>query len=157
MKTKVTLLTLLLMLAMATWAQDEIQRLVVWQKSGAKVYFDLAEEPRTMFADGQLVITTNTMQTSYPLSDILRFTHEGVASGIVEADAHNLTVSQNNDEIILKNVPAGTPVRLYDSAGRLLETKNSDGTSQLQFSLTGRPSGVYLVNMNNQTFKISKR
>ena len=40
-------------------AQDATQRLVVWQKSGEKVYFDLAEEPETTFEGTQLVIKTS--------------------------------------------------------------------------------------------------
>lgn len=131
-------------------------RLVVWQKSGEKVYFNLTEEPKTTFENGLLVITTNTMQTSYQLSNILRYTYEGVITGISKV-SNDLTVSQSNDGITLNNVPAGTALRLYDTAGRLLDTKTSNGESSVHFSLTERPAGVYLVNMNDHTFKITKR
>ena len=40
-------LMLLLLSVFTSWADDETQRLVVWQKSGQKVFFDLTEEPET--------------------------------------------------------------------------------------------------------------
>ncbi len=140
------------------YADEVKQRLVVWQKSGEKVYFDLAEEPRTSFSGGLLIIKTNTVETSYQRSNIVRFTYEGVHTGVVsEAATRELTVTQTDNGITLKNVKKGTIVRMYDPAGGLIDTRTSNGTSPIQFSLTGRPAGVYLVNMNDQTFKILKR
>ncbi len=159
MKTKLTLLTLLLTIAVGLWAQNATPRLVVWLKSGEKVYFDLAAEPKTRFNNGLLIISSNdkTLETSYQLSNVLRYTHEGVCTDVNETKTHDLTVAQTKDGITLKNVPAGTPVRLYNPAGHLLETKTSNGTSAVQFSLAAHPAGVYLVNLNDQTFKITKR
>ncbi len=53
----------LILISLLAWsigniAQTATQRLVVWQKSGEKVYFDISELPETTFEDGQLVITT---------------------------------------------------------------------------------------------------
>ena len=157
MKKKILTTWLLLAFVMTIGAQDTTQRLVVWQKSGEKVYFDLTEEPRTSFRGGLLIISTNTMETSYQRSNILRYTYEGAFDGIDAVKTRDLTVMQSNDGITLKNVPKGTPVRLYDSAGRLLDTKTSDGVSPVQFVLAGYAAGIYLVNMNDQTFKISRR
>ena len=152
-------MTLLLTMTVGLWAQNTTQRLVVWQKNGEKVYFDLAEEPKTTFRGGLLIITTNLLETSYQLSNIQRYTHEGVDMDIdaIASTSRDLMVSQSKAGVILRNVPKGTPVRLYDPAGRLLETKTSNGASSIQFSLEGRPHGVYIVNMNDQTFKITKR
>ena len=145
-------------LTVGAWAQSA-PRLVVWLKSGEKVYFDLNTEPKTRFNNGLLIISANdkTLETSYQLSNVLRYTHEGVGTSVNETKTNDLIVEQSKDGITLKNVPAGTPVRLYDPAGRLLETKTSNGTSAVQFSLVGHPAGVYLVNLKDQTFKISKR
>ena len=136
------LLTILLMsaFAIAVWAQDHTQRLVVWQKSGEKVYFDLAEEPKTTFSNGLLIIKTKTMETSYQLSNILRYTYEGFATGISEVKNHNLTVAQSNDGMTLSNVPAGMLLRLFDAAGRPLDSQTSNGETPVTFSLTGRPA-----------------
>ena len=156
-KRLLTLAFTLMLTAVVALAQTSGQRLVVWQKDGQKVYFDLSEEPKTTFSNGMLIITTKTMQTSYHLNTILRYTHEGVSSSVGEMSTHDLTVKQTDEGITLKNVSKNTVVRMYDTAGRLLESKTSDGSSTIAFSLTGRPAGVYLVNLNDQTFKITKR
>jgi hypothetical protein len=158
MKLKLTLFACLIALSVVAWAQTT-PKLVVWLKSGEKVYFDLDEEPRTTFNNGLLIISTNSkaLETSYQLDKVQRYTHEGVSTDIAETASRDLVVAQSNDALTLKNVPNGTPVQLYDPAGRLLETKTGNGASTIQFSLASRPSGVYLVKINDQTFKISKR
>ena len=56
MKTKLTLLTLLLTIAVGLWAENATPRLVVWHKNGEKTYFELNEMPETTFKGGLLVI-----------------------------------------------------------------------------------------------------
>ena len=79
---KILLTNLLLVQTIGAWAQEATQRLVVWQKSGEKVYFDLAEEPETTFEDGKLVITTTKTTVFYQLENVLRYTYEGPMTGI---------------------------------------------------------------------------
>lgn len=54
MKTKLTLLTLLLTIAAGLWAQNDTPRLVVWYKNGEKTYFELNEMLETTFEGGLL-------------------------------------------------------------------------------------------------------
>ena len=140
------------------WTQTATQRLVVWQKSGEKIYIDMTDEPRTTFENGLLVITSNSPRSNYQfqLSNILRYTFEGGSTDIGTIVSRDLTVAQNDEGVTLKNVPNGTIVRMFDSSGRLLDSRKSDGAPIL-FSLQSRPAGVYLVNLNDKTFKISKR
>ena len=77
MKTRTITLMLLLLSTLTSWADDETQRLVVWQKSGQKVYINLTEEPETTFEGGNLVIRTSRTTVSYPLTNVLRYTYEG--------------------------------------------------------------------------------
>lgn len=76
MKTKTIILTMLLVLTtLGVWAQNEAPRLVVWQKSGEKVYFDLDKLPETSFANGILTIKSRTATISYQLANVLRYTY----------------------------------------------------------------------------------
>ena len=67
-----TLLAMLLMFSLGMWAQQAKPRLVVWQKSGEKVYYDLADQPETTFEDGLLIIKTKSATVEYQLTNILR-------------------------------------------------------------------------------------
>ena len=158
MKKILFLLMALALLPAVARADDAAQQLVVWLKNGQKTYFDLSEQPRTSFSGGLLVIKTNAMETSYQRSNILRYTYEGISTGIEKVTKQkNMTVGQTSDGAILRNVPKDTVVKLYDVNGLLLETRTSDGRSPITISFARRHAGVYIVNVNEQSFKFWKR
>lgn len=151
---------LLAALSLSAQAQDtQAQRLVVWMKSGEKVYFDLAEEPHTQFtADGLVKITTSTVETSYQRANILRYTFEGASTDIGQPKVSGTGFRQTSEGLDLYNLPAGTVCQLYDMSGRLLGTQKANGSqSTTSISLSGHPAGVYIVKIGDQSLKISKR
>lgn len=159
MKQKVTLLTLLLMLAMTTWAQDTTQRLVVWQKSGEKVYFDLTEEPETTFEGTQLVIKTTKTTVYYQLANVLRYTYEGNMTDIdgLKLRPGEIIFRQGNDQMAFDGLPDGTVLEVYSLDGKKLFTKQARGGQRTVLSLAGYPSGTYLVKVGDATYKFLKR
>ena len=81
MKQRLLLLSLLFCFAAtAMWAQTATKRLVLWQKSGEKVYFDLNDMPETTFENGLFVIKTNNATFQYQMDNVLRYTFEGVGN-----------------------------------------------------------------------------
>ena len=72
------------MLALAALAAQAQARLVVWEKGGGKVVYQLAEQPTTTFEQGKLVLRTNTATVSYHLENVLRYTYEGVDNSLVD-------------------------------------------------------------------------
>lgn len=143
--------------ALTAWAQSNDQKLVVWMKGGEKVYYNLAEEPRTTFNGSLLNITTNTVSASYQRTNILRYTFEGNSTAIAAPQQKGLVFAQDNDGLTLSNLPGGTPVALYDMAGRLLQSYTAEAGKTLEISLTNRPTGVYVVQMKGHSLKITKR
>ena len=68
-----TIVSLLLaFVATAAWAQGNTKRLVLWQKSGEKVYLDLNDLPETTFENGLLVIKTKNGSVQYQMENVLR-------------------------------------------------------------------------------------
>ena len=152
------LITMLLLLAATVaWGQTE-KRLVVWQKSGEKVYFDLADLPETTFEDGKLVIKTNQATVSYQLENILRYTYQGfVATGIEQqANDRTVTVSREADEVTFGNLPEGSTVGLYAANGMLLEQFKTNAGKTFTLSIRLRPSGVYIVKAGKETIKLTR-
>lgn len=152
------LITMLLLLAATVaWGQTE-KRLVVWQKSGEKVYFDLADLPETTFEDGKLVIKTNQATVSYQLENILRYTYQGfVATGIEQqANDRTVTISREADEVTFGNLPEGSTVSLYAANGVLLEQTRIDNVKTFTLSIKDRPSGVYIVKAGKETIKLTR-
>ena len=71
---------LIAFVATAAQAQGSTKRLVLWQKSGEKVYFDLNDLPETTFENGKLVIKTRNSSVQYLMENVLRYTFEGTGN-----------------------------------------------------------------------------
>ena len=157
MKAKITILLLVLNLVFCagTWAAP---RLVVWQKNGQKVFYDLAEEPHTTFENGLLVITTNNVRVEYQLTNILRYTYEGVNAGIETPLPDGTGFRQNGDDIGIYGLAPDGTAQLYDLNGRLLESGTAEGNrNNVHFSLRNLPADTYIVKVGEQSLKFMKR
>ena len=158
---KKLLLTFVFMLVTATtvWAQTDTQRLVVWQKSGEKVYFDLTEEPETTFEDGQLVINTNKTTIYYQLENILRYTYEGMVTAIdsPKTPANKVVFRQGKDQMSFDGLAEGTLLCVYAIDGKLLSTQTARGGQTAVISLASQPAGTYILKVGDATYKFFKK
>lgn len=151
-------MTLLLTFSIVLRAQNETsQRLVVWQKSGEKVYYDLADLPETTFENGLLVIQTLHTSVQYQLENILRYTYEGVRTGInLMPNEHSVNFSRNGDAVTFQGLKEGTAVNVYASNGILLQSISIHDSQPLTISVKQRPAGVYIVKCGSETIKLMK-
>ena len=157
MKRKLIITIFLLVAATVTWAQSSPQ-LVVWQKSGEKVYIDLAELPETTFEDGQLVIRGSKTSVQFQLENILRYTYEGVKStGIdLQPSERIVSIAKDGDGVTFRNLPDGTSVSVYSANGMLVEQRTATVGQPLSISIAHRPAGVYVVKAGKETIKLMK-
>ena len=144
---------------MMTFAQDVTQRLVVWQKSGEKVYFDLNEEPETTFEDGKLVIKTTRTTVYYQLANVLRYTYEGTMDAIdgPKLKPGEVRFLQGTDQMAFDGLPDGTTLEVYSLDGKKLFTKQALGGQRTVLSLASHPAGTYIVKVDDTTYKFMKR
>lgn len=138
---------------------DSSQKLVVWMKSGEKVYFNLSEQPETTFGSGKLIITTSKSTVNYNLPNVIRYTYEGTMPAISSAKLKpgELRYSQGNDMMQFDGLPAGTRLELYSEDGTLLSVEEAETDKPAVVSLSGMPSGTYLLKANDATIKFEKR
>lgn len=133
------------------------QRLVIWQKDGTKVSYDLDEQPKTTFTAEDLVITTATATISYPLTKIQRYTYEGGALGVQDIKADGISISHVGDNVIVKGLKNGKFVTIYSIDGTQQLAKRSDGSARMTLSLSSLPAGVYVIKADEITYKFLKR
>lgn len=150
---------LILALAISAVSQAQTsQRLVVWQKSGEKVFFDLLENPRTTFEGANLVITTSTLTVNYPLEQVQRYTYELQASGIENSNINKpVRIRHDNDALYLENLKPDICISLYTADGKLVSSQKADDSQTIIISLANRPAGVYIVKANGVIYKMLKR
>lgn len=133
------------------------QQLVVWQKNGQKVHFDLTEEPHTNFENGKLVITTSSMRTEYKLGSIIRYTYEGASTNISSSKHEGVSFAHKGDNISIRGLKNKENVYLYSPNGILLENSIANDEYSAHFSLANRPQGVYIVKFRDQSLKFFKQ
>ncbi len=136
------------------------QRLVVWQKSGQKVYFDLNEEPETTFEDGNLVIRSSRTTVSYPLTNVLRYTYEGgtiTDVGDVKMRPGEVRFLQNAEQMAFDGLQDGTILEVYTLDGVKIKTVKAQGGQRTVVSLADQAAGTYVVKAGEATYKFMKR
>ena len=133
--------------------------LVVWKADGAKAYYELNDMPETTFEDGKLVIRTQSATVEYPMSEVLRYTYDGVGTnGVSKARGlHGAMVKRELNSVTIVNLKEDAQVQLFNSEGTLLDTKTSNGEEPVVISVANQPNGVYMVKYESQTIKLIKQ
>lgn len=150
---------LLLSCGLEAWAQQSSQQLVVWQKNGEKVYFNLDEEPETTFEGTQLVIKTSKTTVFYQIQNVLRYTFEGPMTAIdsPKLRPNEVIFRQGSDQISFEGLPDGTILEVFSLDGKKISAMKARGGQQTILSLTSQPAGTYIVKIGEATYKFQKR
>ena len=152
---RLLLLSVFCLFVSTVMAEDLV--LQVWLADGQVMSINLNEEPRTTYNDGNLVITTTKTTISYPLEKVKRYTYASVSSGITSPKGVEATFSADGETLTFKGLKTGTSIMLYNVAGQLLRKVTPTTEGQAAVSVSKLPTGVYVVNMNDATYKITKR
>lgn len=133
-------------------------RLIVHTKDGSEVAYILAQQPRVTFSDNCLVVACDDAEVSYPLADMWKFTFnqtdetEGIAA--VVTDEPPLTI--NDGVIVVSGLNEGSIARISTLGGTIVHSEKLSSDSWT-FRLSSLPAGIYLISINNTTFKIAKK
>lgn len=156
MKISQVLTAVILLLTLISSSAVHAQRLVVWQKDGNKVSYDLDVQPKTTFTTDELIITTTKTKISFPLSQIQRYTYEDIGVSVNDVKAKGINISHRNDLVVVKGLAKGKSVIVYSIDGKQLIAKRSDGSEHLMLSLSKLSAGVYMIKADEVTYKFSK-
>ena len=150
-------LTLLLLLAPCLLPLANAQEQIRVFKDGSSTWFLLAEKPVLTFTETQMAVNSSTVSASYDFADIkeYRFTDKTSALRPLQKDATRF-VRQPDGDILIYGCSAGA-VRLYDMSGHQLPANVTPQSDALRVSLRQLPAGIYLIHLNQQTIKVTKK
>ena len=132
---------------------------VLYLKSGERITFVIANEPRIVSMEEMISISENGTTIEYPLKDIHKYTMEkeqatGINSTINETSG---TIKNEVGSIILSGFKAGVPVIVSNLNGMVVYKSTTDDNGSLSLSTSQYNEGVYIVKVQNKTFKFVKR
>ena len=133
-------------------ADGESAEILVLKFADARtVKFLLADKPEISFADGKLIVTSQSLTTNYEQSQVVEFHFTSVALGVDKnmADLDNTSVSVSGTH--------ARSISLYDISGRLVKRQHVE-QGCVNVSLEGCTPGTYILNLEGEhSFKIVKK
>ena len=156
MKRKLTIL-LSLLLTFSANATEPVKNLAVWTKDGTKVLYSLLENPKITFTATDVIITTNSVDITYALENMLRFTYETHEPSIInDVILENTSFTYDGESLFFSSLPSNSVISIHTLNGLLIYKKTICHDCYL-LPLSNLSAGVYLVSVNGLTYKIAKK
>ena len=156
-RTRIVFLILLACFSVSS-SYAQLQTLVIWLTHGEKVSYALTERPKTTFDRTSLQITTSTLEATYPLEKVEKYTYSDQATGIDETgDLAGPVVQQEGADYLFHHWPTGEMVRVYSVDGQLLDQYRVETDQLVRVKLSGYPTGVYVIQISETAYKVFKR
>lgn len=160
---KLLALIALLLVPSVVMAEESTSTVLVVELQDGDVHcYEAKKKPIITFNNDAVIVTTGTSSFEYAKNVFSRmfFKKQEIETGIndVVANYHrpSITFRYIDDETIEVLTELKGLLRMYNLNGQLVATKNvTNGTAFI--SLSEIPSGIYLLNINNQTIKFCKR
>ena len=147
---------LLLTLCLLTLAGAEAQTLLIWNKSSVLQRVDLKKKPVVTLLDDKFVVNGEGISLEYGITTVCRFTYEDLKNGISNAESRP-TISRYDDHIVLCGIKSAAGVSLCSLDGKRLPVKLVPDGGDMVLRLNDIPAGVYLLTVNGQTTKLTKK
>ncbi|MCM1349349.1 MAG: T9SS type A sorting domain-containing protein [Firmicutes bacterium] len=123
-------------------------------KDKTSMSINLCEDLTVRFNDLEMTVMGSSLHKTVviPKQNIHKFEHQTTAAiDNVATDAS--TPVFDNGNLSFSNLPAGSVVEVYDVAGRQVLSRQAQG--EFTLNLASLTSGIYVVKVNNSTFKIA--
>lgn len=122
---------------------------------GSQVDIRMSEELRVKFTETQLVAVGTDADVAVDRDDIVYFNHIfkdwGAVTGVSEDSAPRF----EGNSLMFDALPDGSSVAVFDTAGVKVMSQTASGSHELR--LGSLPSGVYVVRVNNLSYKVTVR
>lgn len=144
----------LLVLSCSLLAKAEDKTLIITFSDNTTQTFVLSTLPQISMANDKMTITTSSTTAEYDLYKVKTFTFGTVATGIQNV-GNNASISMKGDKIIVSGINA--KVRIFAIDGKAVSTTPIQADGQTIIALDTLPTGVYIINVNGKSVKISKQ
>ena len=153
------LIVLTLGLILRVAAQSTYVHLTITMNDGTEETYDMLNTSYMYFDNGEKLVITETIDktttVAYPLADIRKITCQEV-EGLDETSSLDVAFFPNpvHDKVTFRNVRGKQTVKIYALDGKLIKATQIDDNQTVDVSTL--PQGLYLVNVNYNTFKMMK-
>ena len=139
------------------------ENLVVWLKDGSKTTFVLNEKPIVTIGDKTLKVNGAKASAEYDFKDILRLTYDGmfpddITKEISATEAETKKpFTQTSEALVFSSDKEILDVKIVAVSGTVVKRFTVQNGSTFTLPLSQIPTGVYVINVNNISYKVSIR
>lgn len=152
------ILSLFFCLSLLAKAEDKLTHIIVWAKDGTRVAYALDKEPMITFSETDMIIATKDIEVNYALENMDRITYgDSNASGIRNINSGEPIYRWDGEALIFPSLVCNSTVSLYSLNGMMVFTENIKESGEYFFSLSNLNTGIYVVKVNNITYKLIKK
>ena len=155
-------IAVLLLFAQSAKAQDENgewrQTIIVTTLDGTTMEYFLDKDTKVKIEKPNLVIETENVVLNYELENMKqvrygkKFITDGIDGTILE---NNQPFKLEDETLFFKGLPENSQIGIYTTDGKTIVSRQCSGEASL--SLNSLPSGMYIVKINNESYKILKK
>ncbi len=129
--------------------------LIVESFNGTMTEFLLSEQPQVHFLNNKLKISVNDKTSTFELTDVKNIYFKDYSTGIDDIQNGNLRITYLSEREILVESSSHSPsIKFYSLNGsRAMEIVRYNENYAL-ISLESLPSGIYIIEINNQHLKL---
>ena len=120
---------------------------------GSTVKIVMTESLEIQFDDENLVANSDGSEVTVPKTNIVNFRHTYDDGAAVENVLIDNGLTFENGILLFNDLPVDAVISVYDLSGKLLQRVNAEGNFTL--SLDGLAKGIYIVNVNNVSYKVN--
>ena len=132
--------------------------IIVTTLDGTTMEYLIDEDTKIKVEKPYLVIETDNVVLNYELENMknLRYGKKFISDGIEDVIVENGQPFQYKDEtLFFKDLPENSQVGIFTLDGKTVVNHQCSGEASL--SLNSLPSGMYIVKINNESYKILKK
>ncbi|MBO4430469.1 MAG: T9SS type A sorting domain-containing protein [Bacteroidaceae bacterium] len=136
-----------------TWQRT----IIIATLDGATMEYLIDKDTKVTIEKPNLVIETEGVVLSYELEKIsqVRYGKMFMPTGIGRTKAETPPFKWEDETIFINHLPENTLIEVFTTNGKQVMNQQCSGDAQL--SLKQFPTGVYLIKMNQTTYKILKK
>ena len=129
----------------------------LWHADGTSTDVELYTQPKVLFQDNKVLVTSPILSLEYPKSDVLRFTYGNNGEGSkIDSPKADAEFSQQGEKLVFQGVKNPDEIAIYSTNGIRIPIQLNYSGSKATLSLSSIPSGVYLLSVNGKTTKFTR-
>lgn len=148
--------TVLLLLCLMSMVGIKAQTLVIWDAENVLQRVDLKTKPVISILDDKYVVTGDGINLEYKITEVRRFTYENQQTGVNNARTQT-SIRRRDDRIVICNESSADAISLYTAAGIRVPVRLIKEGNDMVLYLNNLSTGVYLLTVNGQTTKLTKK